>query len=145
MAMNPTPKKSTGVLLCAFMFGCTTDENPDTGPGSVSERAQRVVSEMNSFAEQVKAERRYRYELQPACMLKVERLLAGKPAQRNTFKIDTTRLAKFDYAPGLGYGLRAPVGQSGAMISIFDAGSRDEIKKMQDMIRSLAAACAPKS
>jgi hypothetical protein len=145
MGMNPIPNNSAGVLLCALLVGCTTDENLDTGAASVSEGAKRVVSEMNSFAEQVRAERRYRYDLQPNCMLKVERLLAGKPAQRNTVKIDTTHLVKFDYAPGLGHGLRAPAGRSGAMISIFDASNTDEIKSMQDMLHSLTAACASES
>lgn len=97
-------------LLLSLTVGCNTDNDQPLTTISLSQETQRLLEQMNSLAAEPRGQRSFRYGLQANCMLAVRPLLSGQPTQRRMVAMGATRIERFEYAPGLGYALRAPVG-----------------------------------
>lgn len=127
---------------CLIAVGCSDVDNASNDGTVHAGRAPRVVDAMNELAAGIPAERRFRYRLLSNCIVKTDRVLSGKTTERATFQAVSTRPARFEYAPGLGYGLRVPLGPGGAEISIFDADRIDSIREMERLLVALASSCS---
>jgi len=121
--------------------GCDGRE-PQQNTTSLAPEVARLLDDVNSLARETVAEREFRYALSPDCTLTAQRIVAGRPAQHWRVPLGATHFVRFEYAPGLGYGLRVPVDGAGTMQSIFDAYSMDRIRQMEARLGSLGATCA---
>jgi hypothetical protein len=130
--------------ICLAALGCSADDDHAHRSGTStlhSHSVVRVVDSMNELAASVQAHRRFSYRLLRDCQVRAERLLAGNATERATFQPSSVSANRFEYAPGLGYGLRIPAGREGAMVSIFDADRAGAIQTMERLLEDLASAC----
>ncbi len=130
------------VVACLIAVGCSDVDDASNDAKVHPGGAPRVVDAMNELAAGIPAERRFRYRLLSNCIVKTDRVLAEKTTERATFPAASTRPARFEYAPGLGFGLRVPMGPGGAEISIFDADRIDSIREMERLLVALASSCS---
>lgn len=126
--------------MVALVAGCEPKE-PTPRTIALDPEVHRLLQNINALAQETVAEREFRYELSPDCTLTAQRVVAGRPGQRWLVPLGATQFVRFDYAPGLGHGLRAPIDGTGAMESIFDAHSIERIRQMEGMLRSLERTC----
>lgn len=128
-------------LLLLLILGCNTGNDQPLTTISLSQETQRLLEQMNSLAAEPRDKRSFRYGLQANCTLAVQPLLSGRPTERRMVALGAMRFERFQYAPGLGYALRAPVGEAGGMMSIFEAGTMERITQMEALLHSLAVFC----
>jgi hypothetical protein len=120
--------------------GCEKREQQPK-PKVLDPQIHGVLEDINALARNTKAEREFRYDLAADCTLIAQRVVAGRPGQQRNVPLGTTSLVRFQYAPGLGYGLRAPIEGTSAMESIFDARTLGQIEAMEAMLQSLETTC----
>jgi hypothetical protein len=120
--------------------GCEPQE-PKPKTAAFDPEVQRLLQSMNALAQETVAEREFRYDVSPDCTLTAQRVVAGRPGQQWLVSLGAAKFVQFDYAPGLGHGLRAPIDGMGTMESIFDAHSIERIRQMEAMLRSLETTC----
>jgi hypothetical protein len=126
--------------ILALAAGCEKREQQPK-PKVLDPQVHGVLDNINALARETKAEREFRYDVSPDCTLIAQRLVAGRPGQQRNVPLGTTSLVRFQYAPGLGYGLRAPIEGTSAMESIFDARTIGQIEAMEAMLQSLETTC----
>ena len=126
--------------IIALAAGCQEREQQPK-PKVLDPQVHGVLENINTLARETKAEREFRYDVSPDCTLVAQRVVAGRPGQRRNLPLGTTPFVRFQYAPGLGYGLRAPIEGTSAMESIFDAPTIGQIEAMEAMLQSLETTC----
>ena len=129
------------MVLCLIVLGCDGNESSPAASVSLPREGQRLLEDMNKLAAEGRSNRSFRYNLDADCNLTAQRLLSGRPTRRFIVPVGSTQLARFEYSPGLGYALRAPVGRSSSMRSIFEAGSRERLERMEALLQTLAEFC----